>query len=167
MKYLLFLFARARHSRFFLYLLNKLLNYAIPFNKPHKIRITEVHEDGVSLRLPYRRRNLNHLKGIHACALATAAEYASGVSLLLTVGTGYRLIMKKINVTYHYQAKMDVITSVHFDQALIDEKIIAPIQSGNAAFFNSIVEVYDLMANHICSATIEWQIKNWDNVKVK
>jgi acyl-coenzyme A thioesterase PaaI-like protein len=101
MKKLLFIFQKAKHSSFFLWLLNLALGYDIPFNKPHKIKITAVHNDGVSVRLPFRRKNLNHLKGIHACALATMAEYTSGVSLLSTIGTNFRLIMKNISVTYH------------------------------------------------------------------
>lgn len=167
MKYLLFIFNKARHSNFFLFLLNKILGYSIPFNKPHRLKITEVHEGGVSVRLPFRRKNLNHLKGIHACALATTAEYASGISLLLAIGTDYRLIMKNINVTYHYQAKMDVITSVKFESQYLKENILTPLNSGDPVLFNSTVEVYDLMTNHICSATIEWQIKNWKNVASK
>src|SRR5437870_4782009 len=99
MNRLLIIFEKAKHSRFFLYLLNIILRYAIPFNKPHGIKITDVHEGGVSVRLPYKRKNLNHLKGIHACALATMAEYTSGISLLTAIGTDYRLIMKNINVT--------------------------------------------------------------------
>ena len=97
MKYLLGIFSRAKHSSFFLFLLNLILGYSIPFNKPHRIRVTAVHDNGVSVRLPYRRKNRNHLKGIHACALATAAEYASGLSLLLVFGTEYRLIMKNLS----------------------------------------------------------------------
>lgn len=126
MKRLISLFEKAKHSAFFRFVLNTVLSYAIPFNKPHGIKITEVHDEGVSVRLPYKRKNLNHLKGIHACALATTAEYTSGISLLLTIGTDYRLIMKNISVTYHYQAKMDVITSLKLEKKMIEEKILSP-----------------------------------------
>lgn len=166
MKYLLILFDKARHSKFFLFVLNEVLGYSIPFNKPHKLKITEVHDGGVSVRLPFRRKNLNHLKGIHACALATTAEYASGISLLLAIGTHYRLIMKNIHVTYHYQAKMDVIASVKFDELHIKRNILTPLNAGEPVLFSSTVEVYDLMTNHICTASIEWQIKHWGKVKV-
>ena len=111
MKQLLIIFQRAKHSKFFLWILNFAMGYAIPFNRPHRIRITSVNDDGVSIRLPFRKKNLNHLKSIHACALATMAEYSSGVSLLTTIGNNFRHIMKKISVTYHYQAKMDVNTT--------------------------------------------------------
>ena len=115
--------------------------------------------------MPYKRKNLNHLKGIHACALATAAEFTSGVLLLTTIGTGFRLIMKNISVTYHYQAKMDVITNLRLDKKTIEEKILLPLQTSDKVFFENTVEVHDLMANHICTAVVLWQIKQWTKVK--
>lgn len=167
MKYLLKLFKKARRSKFFLYILNLVMGYSIPFNRPHRIKITEIHDNGVSVRLPFRRKNLNHLKGIHACALATTAEYASGISLLILIGTDYRLIMKNIHVTYHYQAKMDVVTSVKYDLVNLTENVLSLLNDGNAVLLNNTVEVYDLMNNHICTATIEWQLKNWKQVTIK
>jgi hypothetical protein len=165
MKKLLVIFQRAKHSNFFLWILNYVLGYAIPFNKPHKIKITAVHDDGVSVRLPYRRKNLNHLKGIHACALATMAEYTSGISLLSIIGTNFRLIMKNISVTYHYQAKMDVITTQKLEKQLIEDKILTPLLSSDAVLFENTVEVYDLLTNHICTAVVQWQIKKWEKVR--
>jgi acyl-coenzyme A thioesterase PaaI-like protein len=165
MKQLLLILQRAKRSGFFLWLLNRVLIYAIPFNKPHRIRITEVHDSGVAVRMPYRRKNLNHLKGMHACALATAAEYTSGISLLATIGRNYRLIMKTIHVTYHYQAKMDVVTSVKLEKSLLEEKILGPLQTEDAVLFENTVEVYDLLANHICTAQVQWQVKKWEKVR--
>jgi acyl-coenzyme A thioesterase PaaI-like protein len=165
MKKLLFIFQKAKQSKFLLFLLNYVLWNAIPFNKPHRLKIAPVHEGGVSVRLPYKRKNLNHLKGIHACALATTAEYTSGISLLTTIGTDYRLIMKSIHVTYHYQAKMDVIARLHLDKNKIEQQILSPLYSDDAVLFENTVEVQDLMANHICTAVVEWQIKKWGKVR--
>ena len=165
MKKLLVIFEKAKHSTFFLWLLNRALWYAIPFNKPHRIKITAVHDNGISMRLPFRRKNLNHLKGIHACALATMAEYTSGICLLTTIGTNFRLIMKNISVTYHYQAKMDVITTMKLDKNLLREKVLTPLLSEDAVLFENSVEVYDLLTNHICTAVVQWQLKKWEKVK--
>ena len=165
MKQLLVIFQKAKHSNFYLWILNHALGYAIPFNKPHRIRITKVYDDGVSIRLPYRRKNLNHLKSIHACALATMAEYSSGISLLSTIGTDFRLIMKNISVTYHYQAKMDVITTMKLEKKLTEEKILTPLLSSDAVLFENTIEVYDLLTNHICTAVVLWQIKKWGKVR--
>jgi acyl-coenzyme A thioesterase PaaI-like protein len=163
---LLILFSKAKRSRAALAFLNYVLAYSIPFNRPHGIKITAVHDDGVSVRMPYKRKNLNHLKGIHACALATAAEFTSGVLLLTSIGTGFRLIMKNISVTYHYQAKMDVITNLIIDKKIIEEKILLPLETSDMVFFENTVEVHDLMANHICTAVVLWQVKKWKAVTI-
>lgn len=164
MKKLMYVLNKAKHSSFFLYLLNRILIYSIPFNKPHGIRITSVDDGGVSVRLPYRRKNMNHLKGIHACALATTAEYTSGISLLAVTGTDYRIIMKNISITYHYQAKMDVIANLVLDKDIVEKKILSPLRSGDAILFENTVEVNDLLRNHICTAIIQWQVKKWEKV---
>ena len=73
---------KARTSSFRLWLLNKALHWKIPFNKPHGIKITAITDDGFEVTVPYIRRNYNHIKGTHACCLATAGEYVVGLSLL-------------------------------------------------------------------------------------
>ncbi len=165
MKRILLIFEKAKHSGFYLFLLNTILGFAIPFNKPHRIKISGVHEGGVDVRLPYRRKNLNHLKGIHACALATAAEYSSGISLLLCIGTDYRLIMKNISITYHYQAKMDVVISHRISKEIIENNILLPLGKADSILFHNTVDVYDVLQNHLCTTTVDWQIKKWDKVK--
>lgn len=77
------LIEKAKHSKLYLKILNVMLARSIPFNKPHGFTIKEIYDDGFKISLPYKRKNLNHIKGIHACALATLAEYTSGLTLML------------------------------------------------------------------------------------
>ena len=70
--------AAAKKSKFGMFKLNLGLHYVIPFNKPHGIKLIEISDDFVKTKIPYKRKNLNHIKGIHACGMATAAEFASG-----------------------------------------------------------------------------------------
>ena len=63
---------KATNSKFYLWLLNQGLSYMIPFNKPHGFKIVKISEEKIRTKLPYKRKNLNHIKGIHACAMATA-----------------------------------------------------------------------------------------------
>lgn len=71
MKRLLQLLQDAERSPIRLWLLNRIVARAIPFNAPHGIRIQRITPFGIQATLPYRRKNLNHLKGLHACSLAT------------------------------------------------------------------------------------------------
>ena len=69
---------KAETSKFNLWLLNFVLLRKVPFNLPHKPKIISLANNEVTMCVTTRRKNLNHLKGIHACLLATLCEYVSG-----------------------------------------------------------------------------------------
>lgn len=157
---------KAATSKFYLSLLNRLLWGIIPFNKPHRFRILKINADGVEILVPYRKTNLNHLKGIHACALATASEYAAGLTLLLGLGTDeYRLIMKKLEMEYHYQGKMDCIALFSMPEEILTREVKQPLATQEAVFVVCLVEVKDVSGNLISTGKTEWQVKRWDKVK--
>src|SRR5215204_4635582 len=103
------LIQRASTSEFFKWVLNFVISRAVPFNAPHHFKILKINPGFVKVLLPYRRSNLNHVKGIHACALATLCEYTIGITLLSMISEKeYRIILKNLSLEYLYQAKMDV-----------------------------------------------------------
>lgn len=168
MKSLDILVRRAQRSKFYLWLLNAVLLRTVPFNRPHGLRLVSVTDEEVVIRAANKRNNRNHIQGIHACLLATLCEYASGLSLLLRLSlSDYRIILKNIHMTYHYQAKKDVLVRFRLSQQETDEKIRKPLQQTEAIFHEFSVEVYDTDQNHICTGRINWQVKAWKNVKLK
>lgn len=166
MKKLLPLLAKARKSKFYLRLLNVVLRRVIPFNKPHGLKIVEVYDDGFRILLPYKRKNLNHVNGIHACALATLAEYASGLALMTNLASDdYRLIMKTMSMTYHYQAKTDVFITARFNKSWMEANVFFPLKNSDRVLPEVNTEVHDVQQNLICTGIIEWQVKKWNSVK--
>jgi acyl-coenzyme A thioesterase PaaI-like protein len=90
---------KAKHSAFWLWVLNMAHPYQVPFNRPHKFAIVDFSDNRLKVRIPYRRSNLNHIRGLHACALATVSEFTTGFLLLSRLdGTRYRLIMQRIEM---------------------------------------------------------------------
>lgn len=159
---------KARYSAFYLWMLNFVLLRTVPFNKPHNIRVTAIGDDELTMRVKNARPNRNHIKGIHACLLATLCEYVSGLSLLRNFSPkDYRIILKSIHMTYHYQAKTAVHVSFRISKAQIDAEILEPLKTQEAVFKEFPVEVYDEENNHICTGLINWQIKAWKNVRMK
>jgi len=145
-----------------------MLGLGIPFNKPHRFKVIKIDENGLEAMVPYRRKNLNHLKGIHACALATVSELASGLSLMNCLSApNYRLIMKSMHMDYHYQAKTDVVVKGSLGKEQFEKEILTPLQQDGVAFYTSTIPAHDTKGNHICTATVEWQIKDWAKVKTK
>ena len=155
---------QAQQSSLRLWILNMLLARVIPFNGPHKLRVAEVFDDGVRVQLPYTRRNLNHIKGLHACALATLAEYTTGLSLLYLLGSKrYRLIMQRIEIDYLYQGKISAEAEFRLSnddcEALSEE-----VESEGVVVRPFEVVIRDNESNELCKARVHWQLKDWSKV---
>src|ERR1700752_51264 len=154
---------KAKNSKFYLWILNIILLRVVPFNNQHKLRVVSIKDGEVSVCASYTRKNMNHIKGVHACLLATLCEYATGLSLLLELSPKeYRVILKNINMTYHYQAKSNVFVKFKLDKKEIEENNLVPLRNHDAIFREFAVEVYDAKNNHICTGLINWQIKAWE-----
>ena len=159
---------RARVSAFGRMLLYMATNRAIPYNRPHAIKIIEVSENGLKARMPYWRINQNHLHGMHACALATLSEFTAGMTLTHCIRSDqYRLIMKDLHMYYHYQGKTNVSVSCSLPKERLEREIFIPLQTEDAVLIEIELETYDENQNHICTAKVNWQIKKWEKVKSK
>lgn len=157
---------RAEKSNFYLFMLNRVLGYVIPFNRPHKFRIKKISSTTISVKLPYRSLNLNHIKGIHACALATLCEFASGLLLVINLNPKeYRLIMKRIEIDFLFQAKKDVFVDFEIGNTDI-EKLKKDLEQGPQEIIPELI-VKDKEGNEICKAKVIWHIKSWSDVKTK
>lgn len=158
----------ARESKRGLWKLNFLLLRGIPFNKPHNIRLIKVDPEEVQTKIPYKRSNLNHIKGIHACGLATACEYASGFLLLSNLGSDqYRIIMESLEMKYHYQAKMAATATFKMTKEELQAQVITPLESAEKTYIRCEILCYDDQGNHVCTGYTNWQVKRWDKVKTK
>ena len=158
---------KAKHSKLKLFILNTLLSYGIPFNKPHGIKVVKITNNSVQTFIKSRRINHNHIRGIHACALATISEFASGLMLLSRLDPSeFRIIMKTISVNYHYQAKKNVISTSKLSEEKLEE-IKGSLRGSPSTEIEMLSECYDDDNNHICTAQIIWQIKSWSAVRTK
>lgn len=165
MEKLVKLLDKASRSKFMLWVLNRVLWKMIPFNAGHKLKVIKIEESSLTICLPYRNSNLNHLKGIHACALATVCEYVSGLQIARLVNPSkFRLIMKELKMDYQFQGKTDI--HVKYQLSQIDfNAFLENIQ--DKAFFPVTVQAFDLSQNLICEASIIWQVKKWESVKTR
>ena len=115
-----------------------------------------------------KRKNQNHIKGIHACALATVCEYITGITLASCISEKeFRIILKNISMTYHYQAKMKVQATFSLSKEFIQSEIMEQLKTSDSIFKGLKVELHDIQNNHICTGLINWQIKKWEKVKTK
>jgi acyl-coenzyme A thioesterase PaaI-like protein len=159
---------KAKHSAFYLKVLNWSLARMIPFNKPHGFRIFEIEDFRLKVVIPYRRSNFNHIRGLHACALATISEFATGFLLLSNLDMKkYRLIMQRLEMDYHYQGKMDAFAEFVISREWLQENIVNPLQVQEAVVVPCEVKIHDSKGNHLTTGKVFWQIKSWSKVKTK
>ncbi len=122
----------------------------------------------VKVLIPYQRRNFNHIKGLHACGLATISEFATGIVLLNNLGSDeYRIIMQRMEMDYFYQGKMDAYAYFEINQEWLNTEVIEPLKTKDAVVVVCEVKIHDSDKNHLTTGHIHWQVKNWSKVKTK
>lgn len=154
-------------SEKFLRLFNRFGKWIIPFNRPHRLRIEQLEDHQCLTKIPYRRTNWNHLKGIHAGAIATIGEFTAGILLIWNFGMSkYRLILSRLEVEYHYQGKTHLHALAQFDPAE-KQRIREILEKGEPALVEMKTEIEDLQKNKIATVKTVWQMKSWNAVKTK
>ncbi len=160
--------SRAKGSSFWLWVLNRALGWTIPFNRPHGFKLIKIGDGLIRTMAPYKNGNLNHLKGIHACAIATVAEFSAGFLLLTSLDPKrYRLIMSRIEVDYSYQAKEQIISESSILPEVLEEEVFKPLQHQEAITITLASRVTDLSGHEIAVASTTWQVKRWDQVRTQ
>lgn len=159
---------KAKRSPFWLWVLNQSLYRMVPFNAPHKFQVVEMGDHKLKALIPYRRSNFNHIRGLHACALATISEFATGFLLLSRLDIKkYRLIMKRIEMEYHYQGKMNAYALFETSDQWFAQNIIDPLKTQEAVIVPCEIKIHDEKGNHITTGKVFWQVKDWTKVKTK
>lgn len=162
------LLEKAKTSKRHLALLNFGLLRMIPFNKPHGIKIVAISDKSIKTLFPYKRSNLNHIKGLHACGLATVSEFTTGIVLLSALDAKqYRIIMQKMEMNYHYQGKMDSFAEFTVTEEWLNNEVVKPLETQESIVVNCEVKTHDSEGNHLTTGNIYWQIKSWNKVKTK
>lgn len=159
---------RARTSGFYRGVLNWALDRMIPFNKPHGFKILDVTDNGLKVLLPYKKRNFNHIRGLHACALATVSEFTTGFMLVSRLDARkYRLIMQRLEMAYHYQGKMDAVAEFSLPAGWLEDTVYAPLKTEESVVVVCEIKIHDIKGNHLTTGLVHWQIKDWSKVKTR
>ena len=159
---------KAKRSSFNLWMLNFFFERFVPFNLPHKFRITHIGDNVVKTLLPYRRRNLNHVKGLHACSLATLTEMTSGFYLAYKLDPKkYRLILRRLEMDYLYQGKMDAVCEFTLTPEWMTNHIYDPLSHADSVDIIAEVKIFDVKGNQLTLGKAHWQVKDWAKVRTK
>jgi acyl-coenzyme A thioesterase PaaI-like protein len=154
----------AREDALGLTILDSVLTFMIPFNSAHKIKLKTFKKDCIETTLPYVRANHNHLKTIHACAMATIGEYTAGLLLLKNLGLGqYRYILSHLEVKYHRQAKCELRGKAELSQDALTQ-LKTNIQIGSKADIQLVTQLFNPQGECVSEIFSTWQVKEWTKV---
>ena len=159
---------KAKNSSFYLWLLNMGITRMIPFNKPHGFRVKEISDTKLVTFLPYKKLNINHIRGLHACALATLSEFTTGLLMISRLDPKkYRIILKTLEMEYHYQGKMDGYGTFEMDNDWLQANIYTPLERADSTVVICEIKIHDSDGNHLTTGKVHWQVKSWDKVRTK
>lgn len=162
------LIERSRSSALSRWWLNAALRRMIPFNRPHGFLVVPIPSGGIRVTIPAWRTNRNHIRGIHACCLATAAELCSGLALMeRTDPKRVRIIMKSLAMEYHYQAKSGAYAEYVPPVDELETRVAGPLLAGHTVLYEADVQVCDNRGKHVATGRITWQMKPWDKVRTR
>lgn len=104
-----------------------LLGRKVPFVGTAKLKVEEVSQWRVVVSIRNRRRVQNHIKGVHAAAMALLAETASGFAVAMHVPDDRIPLIKSMKIDYVKRAKGDLRAVVelrpeHVQAILSEEK---------------------------------------------
>ncbi len=128
----------------------------LPFNKLVGL---EPGGDAVMLRLPAGGQYLNHVGTVHAGALLTLAEAASGEFLLRGLGAipGVVPVVRRMEAKFRKPAQDSVTAAVPVAPELLSP-VVQDLRAKRRALVSIPVELHDQSGTHVLSATVEWFI---------
>ena len=127
----------------------------LPFNR--FMGIESCRDGELLLRLPAGDQYLNHLGTVHASALLSLAEAASGECLLQQFGTSDGLVpvVRRLEAKFRKPANgvVEAAASLSAEQAM---SLRENLGAKGRAVVTVQVELYDSAEVHVLSATVEW-----------
>jgi len=112
-----------------------------PYTGSIKALITDLQPGHCQAFLKERKSNKNHLRSIHAIALANLGEVASGLAVLSGLSTQIRGILTKMEIEYIKKAKGDLTAECICEIPEVIDNLAYEVQTTIKDSSNEVVAV--------------------------
>ena len=127
---------------------SKLLGRIVPYTGSIRPRVLELTERGARIEMRDRRAVRNHLRSIHAIALANLAELSTGLPLAYAVQPRGRTILVSLTVDYLKKARGTLVGTSSF----------IPPRADRDEDIDITVEVRDEAGEVVARALARWRV---------
>ena len=131
------------------WLFSRLIARMVPYTGTMGALVTEFEPGRTIVLLRDRRRVRNHLRSIHAIALANLGELASGLAMTAALPAGVRGIPVHIAIDYRRKAR-GLMTATG---------TAAPPAVNGEASADAIAEIRDEAGETVAVVTVRWQLQ--------
>jgi acyl-coenzyme A thioesterase PaaI-like protein len=121
----------------------------VPYTGALGARVQRLERGDVAISLADRHGVRNHLRSIHAIALANLAEFASGTAMLTALDPAARGIVVRFEMTYHKKAR-GVVTARAWVEV---PPVLGPMELHPEA------EVTDSLGDVVARARVTWRVE--------
>jgi len=125
-----------------------LVGFIIPYTGSMRSRVIALEPGHAKVMLKDRRRVRNHLKSVHAIALANAAEFSTGLAVLSGMPSGFNGILVGLSIDYSKKARGNLLAECKTDVPEFTERTEVPV----------ITKISDGSGDVVCTATATWLI---------
>ena len=143
--------------------LPQLFAAAVPFSGFLGIEYGEVSPGFAVLRLPDDPAKHNHIGTLHAGALFSLAESASGIAMMAAVAdrlAGVTPLAARAEITYRKVARGDVTATARMADV---PGALATLEAEGRVRFPVVVELADASGDVCAVVTVDWHLRRQDH----
>lgn len=130
------------------WIFSKLVGLSIPYTGSIQPRVVRLQPGFAVVNLHDRRRVRNHLKSIHAIALANLAEFTTGLATLSGMPANSRAILTGLEITYHKKARGTLKAECTSQPPITADETSVKVEA----------KIYDAQGDCVATGLVTWLI---------